>query len=151
MKESLNLKFINGKHSLLVQGWFIHSGNTTVRSKANIMIYLNTYLCMIEKIKINSSVGLMQWNQCVPIVNETVAQWHKPKVWNNWEQLYCLLVWSNLGQLYIKLWFKVFLHLTSPAYACYYFAKLQQKEGESLKACIYNCTSYHCMVTGMKP
>ena len=44
-----------------------------------------------------------------------------------------------------------FSHLISPAHACYYFAKLHQNRGESLKAYIYKYTSYHHMVMGMEP
>ena len=55
--------------------------------------------------------------------------------------------WSVVQQVLVQ----SFSHLISPVHACYYFAKLQQKRGESLKAYIYKYTSYHRMVTGMEP
>ena len=54
--------------------------------------------------------------------------------------------WSVVWQVLVQ----SFSHLISPAHACYYFAKLQQKRGESLKAYIYKYTSYHQMVTGIE-
>ena len=55
--------------------------------------------------------------------------------------------WSVVRQVLVQ----GFSHLISPAHACYYFTRLHQDRGESLKAYIYRYTMYHQMVTGMEP
>ena len=55
--------------------------------------------------------------------------------------------WSVVRQVLVQ----GFSHLISPAHACYYFTRLHQDRGESLKAYIYRYTMYHQMVMGMEP
>ena len=47
--------------------------------------------------------------------------------------------WSVVRQVLVQ----GFSHLISPAHACYYFTRLHQDRGESLKAYIYRYTMYH--------
>ena len=55
--------------------------------------------------------------------------------------------WSVVQQVLVQ----SFSHLILPPHACYYFAKLHQNRGESLKAYINKYISCHNIVTGMEP